>query len=122
MKKILLIMAVIALSQATAYAADNNKTAAEPVGALVEASSVFVGTVTSVVVDTVTAGQARGTVAVADEAGKTRIFPIDDTVKIVDAGINVITLNQLKKGEKVEVQYMKAPNGAEKVSSVKVVQ
>ena len=122
MKKLLLVIAVVALMAASVYAADNDKTATEPLGALVEASGVFVGTVTSIAVDTLTVGQAKGTVTVADESGKTRIFPVDDTVKIVDATVNVITLNQLKKGEKVEVQYTKAPNGAEKVSSVKVVQ
>ena len=122
MKKLLLVIAVVALMAASVYAADNDKTATEPLGALVDASGVFVGTVTSIAVDTLTVGQAKGTVTVADESGKTRIFPVDDTVKIVDATVNVITLNQLKKGEKVEVQYTKAPNGAEKVSSVKVVQ
>jgi opacity protein-like surface antigen len=122
MKKILLVTAVIMLTAASAYAADDNKTATEPLGAIVEASGVFIGTVSEVAVDTITVGQAKGRVTVADEAGQTKIFPVDDTVKIMDAMVNVITLNQLKKGQKVEVQYTKAPNGAEKVSSVKVMQ
>lgn len=121
MKKYLLVIAVIALTAVSAYAATDNKTATEPLGAIVEASGVFIGTVSEVVVDTVTVGQAKGTVTVADESGKTRIFPVDDTVKIVDATVNVMTLNQLKKGQKVEVQYSKAPTGEEKVSSVKVM-
>jgi hypothetical protein len=122
MKKILLVTAVIILTAVSAHAADDNKTATEPLGALVEAGGVFIGTVSEVAVNIATAGQAGGAITVADEIGKTKIFPIDDTVRIVDAAVNVITLNQLKKGEKVEVQYSKAPNGAEKVSSVKVVQ
>ena len=122
MKKILLVSAVILLTAVSAYAADNNKTTTEPLGALIEASGVFVGTVTSVALDTATLGTAKGKVTVADETGQTKIFPIDDSVRIVDSAVNVITLNQLKKGEKVEIQYSRAPNGAEKVSSVKVVQ
>lgn len=120
MKKILIAVIALVLTAAAGYAADESGTqASEPVGAIVEAGGVFVGTVSTVVADTVTGG--KGIVTVADEKGQTKIFPVDETVKVVDATLNAVTFNQLKTGEKVEVEYSKAPDGAEKPSSIKVM-
>lgn len=121
MKKILIAVIALVLTAAAGYAADESGTqATEPVGAVVEAGGVFVGTVSSVVADAVTGG--KGTVTVADEKGQTKIFPIDETVKVIDTTLNAVTFNQLKTGEKVEVQYSKASTGEEKASSIKVMQ
>lgn len=123
MKKIFAVIVLLVLAAAVCNAAEEGATkAAEPVGAVIEATGVFVGTVSSVVTEGVTGGQVKGSILVSSETGETKLFPVDDTVKIVDAAFNIVTLNQLKKGEKVEVQYTKAPDGAEKVSSVKMVQ
>lgn len=121
MKKILIAVTALVLTAAAGYAADEpGMQATEPVGAVIEAGGVFVGTVSSIVADTATGG--RGTVTVADENGQTKIFPVDETVKVVDAAFNAVTFNQLKTGEKVEVEYSKAPGGAEKASSIKVME
>ena len=49
-------------------------------------------------------------------------FPVDPTVKVVDAAVNAVTLNQLKEGEKVAVQYSRDQNGKEKAESINVMQ
>ncbi len=120
--KILIAVVALVLMATACYAADEAVTqATEPVSKAVEATGVFVGSITSVVTNSVTGGGPSGIITVTDETGKNRIFIVDDTVKIADAALNAVTLNQLKKGEKVAVEYSNAPMGAEKPSSIKVI-
>jgi hypothetical protein len=59
---------------------------------------------------------------VADGSGKTMMFPIDPTVKIVDTAVNAVTLDQLKTGKQVAVVYSEDQAGSQKVKSVTVTQ
>gem|GEM_PF-1755879 len=121
MNKIMLAVLALVLASSLCYAAEGmSEKATEPVGAVVEASGMFVGKVSSVVEDTMAGGKAKGYVTVSDETGQTKMFPVDDTVKVVDTTFNALTLNQLKAGEKVAVQYSKDKNGKEKATTIKV--
>ena len=122
MKKLLIVVAVLVLAASFCYAQDTAASkeaepkATEPVGAVVETTGVFVGNITSVVEES--AGANKGSLILADESGKTKIFPVDPTVKILDNTFNALTFNQLKKGEKVSVEYTKG--ATEKTKSVTV--
>lgn len=122
MNKIFLAILALALASSLCYAAEEGSMkATEPIGAVVEATGLFVGNVSSVVEDTATGGKAKGYVTVSSETGQTKLFPVDDTVKVVDATLNAITLNQLKSGDKVSVEYSKDKAGQDKVTGIKVV-
>ena len=122
MKKILIAIFVVSLVASLSYAASpeavKDQKATEPVGAIVETLGVFIGQVSAATEKSMGGGK-EGYVTVVDETGKTKMFPVDPTVKIVDAGFNALTLNQLKKGEKVSVEYS-GKSGAEKAKSIKV--
>jgi hypothetical protein len=121
-KKILIAVLAFVCVASICYAADQKAPAAnEPVGAAVEATGTFVGKVVSVVTEG--SGGATGpAITVADETGKMITYPVDPTVKIVDAAVNAVTLNQLKKGDKVAVEYSKDQTGSEKAKAINVVQ
>ena len=117
MKKILIaIIAVVCLGSLcyAAQGADKPK-ATEPVGAVIETTGVFMGKISDVIEEAVTDGKKKGTLTVADGSGKTKAFPVDETVKIVDASFHALTLDQLNKGEKVLINFSKG-----KVTQVKV--
>lgn len=119
-KKILIAVLALVSTASLCYAAEK---AAEPVSATVEATGTFVGKVVSVV----TGGTAEtaervqnSSVVVADETGKTMVFPIDSTVKIVDAAMNAVPIKQIVEGAKVTVEYVTGQRGVEKTESIKV--
>lgn len=117
MKKIFMALIVLALAGSVAYAAEAAKaTATEPVGGVIELGGVIVARVVSVV----TEASGKGSVTVTDEAGKTKVFSVNDTVKVVDNMFNALTLNQLKKDDKVSVEYTKE-GSAEKAKTITVV-
>ena len=126
MKKIIVAVLALLCAASLCYAADESAAASskatEPVGALVEATGVYVGNIASIAVQGTTQGKVNGLMTVSDEKGTTKIFPLDETVKVVDTTLNTLTLNQLKKGEKVSVEYSKDQSGQEKAKTINVVQ
>ena len=117
MKKLLIALIAITLMASFCYAKPKSTPAkaTTPVGAVTEMSAVFVGRVLNVVDDSL-----KGKfVAVADEEGTIKTFPVDDMVKIADTSFNALTLNQIKRGSKVSVEYSKE-GGTEKTKSIKV--
>jgi DUF917 family protein len=119
--KILFTVLTLVLASSLCYAAEmESEEATEPVGAVVEASGMFVGKVSSVVEDTMAGGKAKNYVTVSNETGQTKMFPVDDTVNIVDSAFNALTLDQLKMGQKVAVEYSEGSSGQEKATSITV--
>lgn len=116
MKKTLVVLLALVSLCAVSYAQDQTLKATEPVGAVVEAGGVFVGTVVGATEEAVT-GEKKLTVK--SDTGETKVFPFTETVKIVDDTVNALTFNQLKEGQRVIVEYMKEGND-EKVKSVSV--
>ena len=103
MKKIALILLALVFISSVSFAqtaTGEKKTAGEEL-------KTAVGNVVSVTVAEPTKGIAEGAVTIADNMGKTATFTVKSTAKILDAALNVVTLNQLKKGEKVEVKHSK---------------
>ncbi|MDD5422709.1 MAG: hypothetical protein WC592_00885 [Candidatus Omnitrophota bacterium] len=116
-KTFIALLALISLC-AVCYAQDDTLKATEPVGVVIEAGGVFVGTVVGATEEAVT-GEKKLTVK--SDTGETRIFPFTETVKIVDDTVNAVTFNQLKEGQKVVVEYLKEGN-TEKAKSVTVTE
>jgi hypothetical protein len=119
-KKILIAVLVVISAASLCYAAQGDSPkATEPVGAVIETGGVIVGRITSVVEESL--GQKKASLILADENGKTRIIPLDNTVKIIDNTFHALTLNQLKKGKKVSVEVSNR-GGVKKATSVKVME
>lgn len=124
MKKMLIAVLALVLAASLSYAAEEvREKAVEPVSATVEATGTFIGKVVSIVTTgttETTEGIQKASVTVSDETGKAMVFPIDSTVKIVDAAMNTVPMAQLKDGVKVTVEYMTGKDGREEVKSIKV--
>jgi len=118
MKKILVLTVALTLAASSAYAAEEIK-AEEPVGAVLEATTTYAGRVISVITGQEEEETVKGTITVADDTGKAAVFPVDPAVKIVDSTLNALTLNQLKEGDKVTVEYTKEGD-KEKTKSITV--
>ncbi len=122
MKKLLLVLAVLILCASVSFAQSATKTG-EPVKSVakgVEAVTEFVGKVVSVTVAEPAKGVTDSTVKVSDEMGNPIAFTVSSAAKITDASLNVITLNQLKEGEKVKLTSTKTKEGKEEAKSIAV--
>jgi hypothetical protein len=118
-KKMLIAVVAFVCIASLCYAAEGETAkATEPIGAVVETGGVFIGEISSAIEESM---GGKGDITVVDETGKTRIFPVDSTVKVIDNTFNALTLNQLKKGEKVSVEYTKE-GGSDKAKSIQVMQ
>jgi len=117
--KIIIGVVALVLAASLCYAAEEAEPkATEPVGAVVETGGVIVGTVTNVIEKGLGGGKTEGSLVLAEDNGKTKIIPLDNTVEILDATFDVLTLNQLK-GKKVSVDVSKEGGKATKVQEVK---
>ena len=127
-RKIFIAVMVLAAAASIGYAAEGehpteHPTATEPISATVESVGTFVGKVVNVVTEgaaDTAEGTSKASVTVANETGKTMMFPIDATVKITDAAMNTVPLKQVKEGSKVFVEYVTGKDGKEKAKSVTV--
>jgi len=119
MNKILLaVLAVVVLASFSYAAEEPAPKATEPAGAVVETSGVLIGKVTSTVEKSM--GAKEGKLVLSEADGKTRIIPVDPTVKVLDNTFNAVTFNQLK-GREVSVEVSKDASGKEKAKTIKVL-
>ncbi|MCX5686903.1 MAG: hypothetical protein NTW09_05570 [Candidatus Omnitrophica bacterium] len=103
MKKILIAIIAIIVAASFCYAANEpTPKATSPLGAVVETGGVLVGKLTNVIEKSLGGGKMENSLVMAEDNGKTKIIPLDNTVKALDTGFHVVTLNQLK-GRKVSV-------------------
>ena len=114
MKKILIVVVTIMLAASFCYAADAKPKATEPVGAVVETAGHIVGSLTN----TIEKSLGNKSLVMAEDNGTTKIIPLDNTVKVLDAGFHAVTLKQLK-GRKVSVEVSKESGKAITVQEVK---
>lgn len=61
-----------------------------------------------------------GAVEIKGDLGGTKIFPIDATVKVVDDAMRVLTLRDLRKGQRVMIDQIENAE-SEKVETIKVI-
>lgn len=122
MKKLLLVLTAIILCASVSFAQGDTKTG-EPIKSMakgIEAVTEFVGKVVSVTVAEPAKGVTDSTVKVSDEMGNPISFTVSSAAKITDASLNVITLNQLKEGEKVKVKATKTKEGKDEAKAIAV--
>jgi len=118
MKKILMAVVAIVLVASLCYAAEGDKPkATEPIGAVVETGGVIVGKITNVIEKSLGGGKKANSLVMAEDNGKTKIIPLDNTVQVLDKSFHAITLNQLK-GKKVSVEVSKEAGKGNKVQEV----
>ena len=118
MSKILMAVVAIMLAASFCFAAGDKPKpeATTPAGAVVEAGGIIIGKLTSVVEKSFQ-GKKKSSLVLAEDDGKTKIIPLDYTVKALDAGFNAVTLKQLQ-GKKVSVGVSKKGK-ATKVQEIK---
>ena len=119
MKKMIFSVLAILLIASLSYAEVGDKPkATEPIGAVIETTGFIVGRITNVIEKSLGGGKKEGSLILADDNGKTKVIPLDETVKVVDTTFHGLTLNQLNKGEKVKVELFKDTKGQEKAKTV----
>jgi len=101
--KILIAVVTLVVVVSLSYAAEEAKPkATEPIGAVVETGGVIIGKVTNVIEKSLGGGKKANSLVMAEDNGKTKIIPLDNTVTCLDNAFHAITLKQLK-GKKVSV-------------------
>lgn len=121
MKKLLLVVLALMLSASVSFAQETKMSEpAKSIAKGVKAVSEYVGKVVSVTIAEPAKGVTDNTVKVTDEMGNPISFTVSSAAKVTDASLNVITLNQLKEGEKVKVKATKTKEGKEEANSIAV--
>jgi hypothetical protein len=93
----------------------------DPVDYVTDMVEVTVGKVASIVSDPLRKKPAE--ITVEAESGRKSVFLVDATVDIFDEAIGVVTLRDLREGQKVSVEKsINLKNGSEKVTAVKVIE
>ncbi len=126
MKKLALVLVVIAFAAGIAVAQDNVPPANKMVNdtkatatKLASDTKIAVGTLANVTLAEPAKGIAASTITVTDNTGKAMNYTVTQSTKILGATLDVITLNQLKIGEKIKI---KSKEGSSEAASIKVVQ
>ncbi len=97
------IFGIVALFAAVSFANCGTCGVGEASKAAVAKGGEFVGKVVNVTVAEPAKGIAEGSVTVVNEVGKTTKFTVKGTAKILAETMDVLTLNQLKIGDKIGV-------------------
>ena len=125
MKKVALVLIAIVFVAGMAFAQDNvppaNKivnTTTTTTTKVVSDTKAAVGTLTNVTLAEPGKGIANSTITVADATGKVMNYTVTQSTKILGATLDVLTLNQLKIGEKIKI---KTKEGSEEASAIKVI-
>lgn len=123
MKKLLLVLFALTFAASVAFAQGQVEKSAPVQAAEKGVAKVgeYVGKVVSVTLAEPAKGVMDNTVKVSDDMGNPVSFTVKSTAKVVDASLNVITLNQLKEGAKVKVEAAKTAEGKEEAKSITVM-
>lgn len=107
MKKVALVLIAIAFVAGIAFAAESQAPANKMVAGTQKVASdtkAAVVTLTNVTLAEPAKGLAHGTITVTDETGKAANYTVTQSTKILGATLDVLTLNQLKIGEKIKIK------------------
>lgn len=124
MKKVALVLIAIVFVAGIAFAQDQapvNKmvnSTTSTVSKVASDTKTAVGTLANVTLAEPAKGIANNTVTITDNTGKAMVYTVTQSTKIIGATLDVITLNQLKIGEKIKI---KTKEGSEEASAIKVV-
>ena len=122
MKKVALVLIAIVLVAGVAFAQDQVPPANKVVNATSKVASdtkAAIGTLTNVTLAEPAKGIANSTITVTDNTGTAMNYTVTQSTKILGATLDVVTLNQLKIGEKIKI---KTKEGSQEASAIKVVQ
>ena len=125
MKKVALVLIAIVFVAGMAFAQDSTA----PVNKMVNATTsttakvaadtkTAVGTLANVTLAEPAKGIANSTITVTDNTGKAMMYTVTQSTKILGAALDVVTLKQLKIGEKIKI---KTKEGSEEATAIKVV-
>ena len=125
MKKIALVLIAIVFVAGMAIAQDQvppaNKMVNDTKATVTKVAAdtkTAVGTLTNVTLAEPGKGIANSTITVADATGKVMNYTVTQSTKILGATLDVLTLNQLKIGEKIKI---KTKDGSDEASAIKVI-
>ncbi|MDO8525617.1 MAG: hypothetical protein Q7S07_03925 [Candidatus Omnitrophota bacterium] len=121
MKKMALVLIAIAFAAGAAFAQDQvpqaNKIVNET-NKIASDTKAAVVTLANVTLAEPAKGIANGTITVTDETGKAMNYTVTQSTKILGATLDVLTLNQLKIGEKIKI---KSKEGSQEASAIKII-
>jgi len=121
MKKLALVLIAIVFVAGVAFAEQvppANKIVDET-KQVVSDTKAAVGTLTNVTLAEPAKGIANSTITVTDETGKAMEYTVTQSTKILGATLDVVTLNQLKIGEKIKI---KTKEGTKEAAAIKVAE
>ena len=125
MRKIALVLIAIAFVAGVAFAQDQvppaNKMVNDTKAAVSKVAAdtkTAIGTLTNVTLAEPAKGLAASTITVTDDTGKAMNYTVTQSTKILGATLDVLTLNQLKIGEKIKI---KSKEGSDEATAIKVV-
>ena len=84
---------------------------------VVSDTKTAVGTLANVTLAEPAKGIANSTITITDNTGKAMNYTVTQSTKILGATLDVLTLNQLKIGEKIKI---KTKEGSEEASAIKI--
>ena len=125
MKKVALVLIAIVFVAGMAFAQDNvppaNKivnTTTTTTTKVVSETKTAVGTLANVTLAEPAKGIANNTITVTDASGKAMMYTVTQSTKILGAALDVVTLNQLKIGDKIKI---KTKEGSDEATAIKVI-
>jgi sRNA-binding protein len=121
MKKVALVLIAIAFVAGIAFAQDQVPPANKMINESKKVASdtkAAVVTLTNVTLAEPAKGLANSTITVSDETGKAANYTVTQSTKILGATLDVLTLNQLKIGDKIKI---KSKEGTQEASAIKVI-
>ena len=125
MKKVALVLIAIVFVAGMAFAQDSTAPANKMVNATTSTASkvasdtkTAVGTLANVTLAEPAKGIANSTITVTDATGKAMNYTVVQSTKILGASLDVLTLNQLKIGDKIKI---KTKEGSDEASAIKVI-
>lgn len=120
MKKILFAVLAINFASSLCFAQQAQAPVTKPTAAVVE-TKTLTGKVDSVIIGDATKKVKSELVVVADNGQKLSLV-VKNGTPITDKGGKTLTLSDIKKGNKVTVEYTAKANGTNKAQSIKLVE
>ena len=113
MKKIVMVLLALAFVGSVSFAQGG-----DAVKSVTEKTKSVIGKVVNVTLAEPAKGINAGAITIADDVGKTTTYTVSSTAKILGTSLDVITLNQLKIGDKIKIKTTET-NEAKSVKIVK---
>ena len=99
--KIVIAIIAFVLIAGVCFAQEHTPMATEPIGAVIETTGVFLG---KIIAGCEEAFTGERTVTMDTTTGDTKVFPFNNTVELVDKGVDIVTLGAFKAGDDVTVK------------------